>query len=83
MLVILKLEQTLTLQCRACPAGFTSAVGASECVICPPGRYSPVEGSGICSICVAGSFSEYSGSTDVFLVLLDSTRHMKVLLTAR
>jgi hypothetical protein len=53
----------INLRCEACPAGFTSKIGASECSICPRGSFSPVEGSGFCSICVAGSFSEYSGST--------------------
>jgi hypothetical protein len=55
----------ITLFCRACPAGYTSKRGASECTKCSPGYFSPVPGSGICTICVAGTISGIKvGATD-------------------
>lgn len=42
--------------CHACPAGTTSARGATRCRPCPGAQQSSSAGSGVCATCPKGSF---------------------------
>jgi len=42
--------------CQPCPAGHSSENKASQCVMCTPGKFNPIQG-GLCVNCVAGKTS--------------------------
>ena len=50
--------------CFPCPLGHFKGVNMSNCSLCPPGLYGPVEGLDACLECARGNYSSSSGQTE-------------------